>query len=328
MRRWALLFALFVSAGLNAGILATLWVTRRPPPARPVPPPAAVDARAAPASSPAPANHAAARPVESAPALPVTPERPAPGGPASKPAPDPPLRAVPPSAVSLGDRAVLPPAPPRLLDLAERVGLAGEEKKKFIDLQLRLMVAVRDGRWRIQQLRREVHIGLLGAQPDRRRIETRLDEIAGLQLAMERKTAETVLASRGMLAGDGERVYLEFFQRMRLFGGASAQRPGLGPGAGPRRMPEPGLGPERPNHGLEPGSGLGPDPGEERPRLGRRPRRPGPLPWRLEQRRRRLEQWRRWQEPAPGPPGGQAPPQEPPPGAGGQEPPSPEPPPG
>ncbi len=182
MRRWGWIFALLVSVGLNVGILATLWVTR---------------------------GQATQPPGEGRPPSNTTEE---PSRPAPPIVPDPP---------SGSTRPVPSNPPPKLRELAERLGLSGEQRERFFALQLRMIATMRDGRGQIQRLRREVRAEMLSARPDRDRIEERLAAIETAQIAMERQTVRTILDTRELLDGAAERQYMTFITRLRLGAGDS-----------------------------------------------------------------------------------------------------------
>ncbi|HXU31151.1 MAG TPA: periplasmic heavy metal sensor [Thermoanaerobaculia bacterium] len=245
MRRWGWIFALLISVGLNAGILATLWVIRAREPQNP---PAL---RPREASGPLPAERFGDPPPQE----PGLPDRPPPREPEAQPQgpehegpregypvrpgpqnpPGPPQEEVP----FGGERELGPPGtvptipPPRLREFAQNLGLSGTTRERFFTLQLQMIGAMRDGRWRIQQLRREVRVEMLSDRPDRDKIEANLAAIQTAQLALERQTVRTILETREILDGEAEREYLQFITRLRL--GAGEPRPN-GPRPG-RRMP-------------------------------------------------------------------------------------------
>lgn len=197
--------------------------------------------------------------------------------------------------------------PPRLREFADRLGISGEKRERFFALQLKMIATMRDGRWRIQRLRREVRVEMLSDRPDRTRIEANLAAIQSAQLTLERQTVRTILETREILDGEAERQYLEFITRLRLGAGEPKPNgprprgmPGGQPGFGPRREP-PGASPQ--NRPLDPGQNQpGQDPrmnrpggprggGFGRPRLLPRGERRLTPEERLE-RRRRFEEWR------------------------------------
>ncbi len=358
-----MIFALLVSAGLNAGILATLWVTRgQDPPPQPQEgpgPPLALRPGEPPLQFPGEPEHPPLGPrVEPSSGPPTGPSRPSsptgpPGSPVVLPSGRPPGPGLegPEDDGPFGGESgeVLPPSgaiepvaktpPPRLRELAERLGLSGEKRAQFFVLQLRMIGAMHNERSKIELLRREVRVEMFSARPDRERIEARLAAIQNAQLTLERQTVRTILDTREILDGEAERQYLEFISRLRL--GAGEPRPNGGmkrPGPGGRRPPmgvpgmplgrelpgappEPKPNAERPENRTEQPVAPGQDPRMNRPggrpggppggggfggpRNDRRDRRPLSMEERLE-RRRRIEQWRARQQGSGGPPGGGA----------------------
>lgn len=320
MRRWGWIFALLVSVGLNAGILATLWVTRAKEPAP----------RTQEAPGPEPQVRAGDGPRQSPGVPPIDPqvdprrEPQAPsGGPPEggrstvppSPQDDPrPVPAGPPFVEEgpFGENAEVGPEPgtvgpvpsippPRLREFADRLGVSGEKRERFFALQLRMMATLRSTRWRIQQLRREVRIEMLSERPDRQKIEASLSAIQAAQLTLERQTVRTILDTREILDGEAERQYLEMITRMRL--GAGEARPNR-----PRPRMDGGM-PAEPGPALRetPGAVQLP-PANQEPRMDRpvgpggggfdRRRPPGPrgqqrlTPRERLERRRRFEEWR------------------------------------
>ena len=103
--------------------------------------------------------------------------------------------------------------------LADRLGLLGEERERFLGLQRQLAERVHAGRRRIDDARRELRRELTAPDPDRGRVEALLTGIGSEQDALDRALVENVLAARELLDGDSEREYLRFVER---FGGAVA----------------------------------------------------------------------------------------------------------
>lgn len=204
MRRWWLIIALLLSLGVNAGILATLALSRSGDG------PAAAEE---PAEGPAATGEepAAGRPSEEPAALgPVdgppgsVPGGPGPGGPGLGGPGGP------------GGRPPLPELAERRLDrLAGELGLTGAERERFLELQHDLLAeGARLARERFvlqAELRRE----LLAPEPDRARVEELIGEIAAVFTRMERTTAEAVLDTRELLDPEQERRYLAVVSEMR-----------------------------------------------------------------------------------------------------------------
>jgi hypothetical protein len=151
--------------------------------------------------------------------------------------------------------------------LADRLGLEGEERERFLGLQRQLAERVHAGRRRIDDSRRELRRELTSPDPDRGRVEELLTGIGSEQDALDRALVENVFAARELLDGDAEREYLRFVEH---FGGAFAGGrppgpPGFGgpPGGlrsrfGDRRMRGPGGAPGPPDS-PDPDSAAGPE---------------------------------------------------------------------
>lgn len=210
MKRWWLIIALLLSLGVNAGILATLALSRSgdepAAPGEPAEVPAASGEEAAaglpdeePAAGLTGGNPAA---LDSA----AGPLGPRPGG------RDPGGR----DPGGPGPRRPLPELAERRLErLAGELGLAGSERERFLELQRGLLAeGARLARERFvlqADLRRE----LLAAEPDRARVEELIGEIAAVFTRMERTTAEAVLDTRELLDPEQERRYLAVISEMR-----------------------------------------------------------------------------------------------------------------
>ncbi|MBP9143542.1 MAG: periplasmic heavy metal sensor [Thermoanaerobaculia bacterium] len=128
--------------------------------------------------------------------------------------------------------------------LADRLGLLGEERERFLGLQRQLAERVHAGRRRIDDGRRELRRELTSTDLDRGRVEELLAGIGSEQNALDRALVENVLAARELLDGDAEREYLHFVER---FGGAFAGgRPPGPPGfEAPAGGPRPRFGDRR-----------------------------------------------------------------------------------
>ena len=147
----------------------------------------------------------------------------------------------PPGGRSGGPGGRFPPGPPeaRLEEMAERLGVPAADRPRFAALQREFFVATRDGRARLDGVRRELRAELTASRPDRARIDELLARSSELQAGLERALVEHVLAAREVLDGEAERRYLHFLSRLGAAGG-----PGARPGAPLRRRP--GLRPGRP----------------------------------------------------------------------------------
>jgi hypothetical protein len=103
----------------------------------------------------------------------------------------------------------------RLERLADELGLEGEERERFLDLQRRMFedgIALARERFRLQgELRRE----LLAAEPDRERVAALIAEIGAVFTRLEETTASGILDTRELLDPEQERRYLRVVAQIR-----------------------------------------------------------------------------------------------------------------
>jgi Spy/CpxP family protein refolding chaperone len=247
VKRWWLVLALLLSLGVNLGILgavaahrwasapakATEHAAEKAPERAPRPAP-----RPAPEKAPEPApEKPPEKPPEKAPEK--TPERPAAPPKPAQPAPAAPLP-------DLGN------GPQRVGRLADRLGLEGEPRRRFIALQQRFFTETVRLRTEQAEIHREIRRALVAADPDSARIDALLEESARVFLDLEKAMVTNVAATRQLLDADQEKEFLLFVAR---------QRP-AGPRPGRRQQPQ-----------LRDGRGQGELPPRWAPRGGR-PRRP------------------------------------------------------
>jgi hypothetical protein len=122
---------------------------------------------------------------------------------------------------------------PRLPRLADRLGLEGEERRKFIDIQWSLFQETSRLRLQLGEIHREVRRETTSETPDRAKIERLLNESSGVYLNLEKTLVKHVLATRDLLGPDKEREYLDLVGRLRVPNGPG---PGMGlQGQEPRR---------------------------------------------------------------------------------------------
>jgi Spy/CpxP family protein refolding chaperone len=123
--------------------------------------------------------------------------------------------------------------PPRgLHQIANRLGLEGEKRQRFMTLQQQLFSQVGERRPQIARKRMELRREMVASDPDRQRIETQLEEIARLELELEKSFTRTVLDSRELLSPEQERRYTRFLATRIRF-----ERDPLAIGRPDRRLP-------------------------------------------------------------------------------------------
>lgn len=122
---------------------------------------------------------------------------------------------------------------PLLPRLADRLGLEGEERRKFLDIQWNLFQETSRHRLRLAEVHREVRRELIRSEPDRPRVDRLLAESARIYLALERSLVRNVLATRELLDPEQERQYMALIGRLRIAGAA------IGKPAAPAARPAP-----------------------------------------------------------------------------------------
>jgi len=142
-----------------------------------------------------------------------------------------------------------PPPIQRLQKLADRLGLSGEPRRRFIDFQKDFFQETARDRKRLGVVNRALRRELTAEKPDPRRVEQLTQESSGLYLTLERALAGNVLATRKLLDPDQEQTYLDLIRQLRP-GRGPFSPPGGPPGAPWRRGLE---GPRRPPPAAPPG---------------------------------------------------------------------------
>ena len=117
---------------------------------------------------------------------------------------------------------------PRFRRLADHLGLEGEQRRRFLDLQRQLFEETVRVRMRQAETQREVRRELVSREPDRERIDALLRQSARDFLTLEQALAKNIVATRALLGPGQQREYLRIVARMRP--------PGLG-GFGPQQPP-------------------------------------------------------------------------------------------
>ncbi len=209
-RRW-LGLALLLSLGVNAGVLATLAVERL----------RGGDAASAAAAGAPPAGDVGPPPGE--PPLPA-------GGPSAPAPPD----------AQGGD---LPPGMEwRLGQLATHMGLEGDRRTEFLEIQRRFFRETRAAHQKGLELQQSLRRELTAPAPERERLTDILGELGSTRQQLDRALVDAVLATRKLLDPEQEREYLQFLARLR---GAGEGPQGGPPRNGPPRNGPPPRGPRR-----------------------------------------------------------------------------------
>ena len=133
--------------------------------------------------------------------------------------------------------------------IADRLGLEGDDREKFVQLQRGLLESTQGHREEIENMRREVQTELREDEPDRARIDRLIADMSEISAAQEREYVETVIATREILDDEQQAMYQQFLAQARARSGAGGRpgtqqqrfRPGaqqqrMAPGAGQQRM--------------------------------------------------------------------------------------------
>lgn len=125
---------------------------------------------------------------------------------------------------------------PPLDRLADHLGLDGETRSRFIELQRRLFEVQVESRRQRDRLGRDMRRELLAAEPDHGRIDSLIEQMGQTYVEAEKATAETILETRRLLTPRQQRQYLHVLERLR--GGGEGDGPrGRHGGSGQRRRP-------------------------------------------------------------------------------------------
>ena len=137
------------------------------------------------------------------------------------------------------ERGELPPAIAwRLGDLADRLGLTGDDRERFLEIQRRFFVESHQRRSRILGLQDRFRRALAAPDPSRETIDELIRQLGEERAGFDRDLARTVLDTRALLGPGQERQYLEFLARL-------GPRPGGPGGPGGEGQPGPPPGPGR-----------------------------------------------------------------------------------
>lgn len=126
--------------------------------------------------------------------------------------------------------------PPRASRLADRLGLEGEPRRRFLAIQQQFFERTVSLRFHMTETQREVRRELMSPSPDRRKIDALLQDSAHDFLALEQALATNVVESRQLLDPQQEEEFLRVVASLRPQAGGFGPRPGRRPGPPPRRQ--------------------------------------------------------------------------------------------
>ena len=107
--------------------------------------------------------------------------------------------------------------PPVIFRLVDQLGLRGEDREAFIDIQRRFLERTRSARTRVGRLQIRLRRELGAAEPDRARIDELLDQLGAAHAELERAFVDDLLSSRELLDAEQEKIFLRFLGRIRQF---------------------------------------------------------------------------------------------------------------
>ena len=125
--------------------------------------------------------------------------------------------------------------PPKASRLADRLGLEGEPRSRFLSLQQQFFERTVRIRLHMAETQREVRRELMSPEPDQQKIDVLLQDSARDFLSLEQALAKNVVESREILDPEQEREFLRFVSSLRPQAGGFGPRPGRRPGPPPRR---------------------------------------------------------------------------------------------
>jgi Spy/CpxP family protein refolding chaperone len=125
--------------------------------------------------------------------------------------------------------------PPRASRLADRLGLEGEPRSRFLSLQQQFFERTVRIRLHMAETQRKVRRELMSPEPDQQKIDALLQDSASDFLSLEQALAKNVVESREILDPEQEKEFLRFVASLRPQAGGFGPRPGRRPVPPPLR---------------------------------------------------------------------------------------------
>ena len=105
---------------------------------------------------------------------------------------------------------------PRLVRrMADELGLEGEQRVAFVEIQRTFFAETLAARGRMAQLQNEIRREVTSENPDRQALDEKLSELSVAHTDLERAFVTNLLDSRELLDSDQERRFMHFLHRMR-----------------------------------------------------------------------------------------------------------------
>jgi hypothetical protein len=108
--------------------------------------------------------------------------------------------------------------PPPVERVADRLGLEGEKREVFIQVQTDFFQGMRQSREDLDSLRQQLRGELMTASPDRAEVDRLVAEMGEAYVRLDRVFVDNVLRSREILDPEQEQQYLGFLERLREHG--------------------------------------------------------------------------------------------------------------
>ena len=108
---------------------------------------------------------------------------------------------------------------------ADRLGLEGEKRDAFIQIQTDFFQGMKESRDELENLRSELRRELTVETPDRAEVDGLIEEMGQAYSRLDRVFVDNVLKSREILDPEQERRYLEFLERLHHRGRPGHRRP-------------------------------------------------------------------------------------------------------
>ena len=114
--------------------------------------------------------------------------------------------------------------PPVIRRMADSLGLEGEKRAAFTEVQRTFFEQTLAARSRMARLQREIRLEVTSDAPDRAALDQLLVELSTAHTDLERAFVTNLLDSRELLDGDQEQRFMHFLRRMRQVRGEVERR--------------------------------------------------------------------------------------------------------
>ncbi len=114
--------------------------------------------------------------------------------------------------------------PPVIQRMANELGLEGEKRAAFTEVQRTFFEQTLDARSRMARLQREIRGEVTSGDPDRDALDRLLIELSAAHTDLERAFVTNLLDSRELLDSGQERQFMHFLRRLRQVRGEVERR--------------------------------------------------------------------------------------------------------